>query len=253
MRTIAIRKRSGGWRTIYVPSYDEATALRRLLPAIDGILDREIAVNVVHGFRRHRSAVSNAMNHFDRACTTCLDLSDFFDTVTRGMLSRWLSPDVLDMVCVDGAARQGLPTSPSCANLAATPMDRAILAWIGNRNVTYTRYADDLSLSYDDPAMTDEIVTTVCRLATQAGFAVNQKKTRTMAASAGRRAITGVAVDLDGVHPTRRAKRRLRAALHQGRTEVADGLAEWCKVKMPRRPMPTLRGEGKATKALERL
>jgi hypothetical protein len=70
-------------------------------------------------------------------------------------------------------------------------------------------------------------------LAESHGTPVNPEKTRLQRAKAGRRIITGVAVSDTGLHPTRAAKRRLRAARHQGRTRHARGLAEWCRLAPP--------------------
>lgn len=234
MRIVKLPKRKRGeYRTIYVPSREEKVQLRSIAGDIARKAER-LAGSVVHGFTRGRNAVTNAQQHVGYAYTTCFDLKDFFDTVTERQLRGKLKKAELALVLVDGAARQGLPTSPAVANLAAADMDAAILKWCDKKGIVYTRYADDLAFSYNDPGMLPELLKTIPAIVSRCGFKINASKTRTMSAKAGRRTITGVAVDDTGVYPTRRAKRRLRAAEHQKRTNQARGLREWCAVKTPR-------------------
>lgn len=137
---------------------------------------------------------------------------------------------------VDGAARQGLPTSPAVANLAAVAMDRAILKMIDKRKwqVVFTRYADDLGFSFDDPAIAEPLREAVYSVVRRCGFTPNLEKTKLMDANEGRQILTGIGIDHAGIHPTRKAKRKLRAAIHQGNEHSARGLSEWCKLKPPR-------------------
>jgi hypothetical protein len=235
VKTVKIPKGNGAFRTIYVPSSAEKSRLRSALGQIARKAERACPEGVCHGFRRMRSPVTNALAHVGHAYTLCFDLTDFFDSVTADRLKGSLTEEELSLVLVDGAARQGLPTSPAVANLAAAPLDHAILKFLESRKlqVIYTRYADDLSFSYDDPAAADVLLSAVPRIVGRCGFRVNRRKTRLQAASAGRRVVTGVAVDDHGVHPTRAVRRRLRAARHQGKQLQARGLEEWCKLKPP--------------------
>ncbi|MGB9887874.1 MAG: reverse transcriptase family protein [Moorellales bacterium] len=235
MHIVSIPKGDGRKRTIYVPSEAERQQLRELLPDLNLRVERA-AGEVIHGFVPGRSPVTNALQHVGRTYTVTMDLEDFFDHVTAEKLRGKLPAEVLGRVLVDGAARQGLPTSPAVANIAAMDMDKAILRWIERtgKQIVYTRYADDLAFSFDDPELLNILPARIKQIVNGCGFRLNPAKVRVYYAGAGRRIICGVAVGEDGIYPTREAKRRLRAARHQGRDGAARGLEEWCKLKPPR-------------------
>lgn len=236
MHQIKISKGNGKTRTIFIPNREEKTNLQSLLPALNQ-LALTACGPAVHGFLPGKSPITNAAAHVDKAYSLSFDLENFFDTVNTNHLHR-LSPSQLNKVLVNGAPRQGLPTSPVVANIAAADLDNALTHALPN--VVYTRYADDLTLSYDDPQLTQIIKDTVQTHVNIAGFKLNTSKTKLQCASQGRRIICGVAVDTE-IHPTRKTKRKLRAALHQGNTFEANGLTEWCKLKLPKQkqtPIP---------------
>ena len=232
LRKIQIPKKSGGSRTIYVaPRRGKARKTwdgrARAVAAIVADLAPE---GVLHGFTAGRSPLTNAATHAGHSHVLQMDLSDFFDHCTPELIERGLTPLAAkewiaasaradakalgDECCIDGAARQGLPSSPACANAAGIPMDREILTALPD-GVTYTRYADDLTFSADDPALLRPLRATVARIAPRHGQAVNTAKTRMQCATAGRLVITGVAVAPDGsLHATKACRRRLRAARH---------------------------------------
>jgi len=235
MRVVRIPKKDGRFRTIYVPDPDEKRQFRLLLGELRRKAERVCDATVVHGFMRGKSPVTNALVHIGHQYTVSIDLQDFFDTVTENKLKGKLSNDQLSAVLVDGAARQGLPTSPLVANIAASDMDKAILKWIWKtgKDIIYTRYADDLTFSFDDAQLIPIVVAKATEIIRRCGFQVNLAKVRVQWAGAGRRVICGVAVDDHSIYPTREAKRKLRAAIHQGNTKSARGLEEWCKLKPP--------------------
>lgn len=139
-----------------------------------------------------------------------------------------------------GYAGQGLPTSPILANIAAAKMDEDICKLsrrqgrFDNR-FRYTRYADDLTFSFNDLRVASILKAEVPRLVREHGFVLNEKKTRLQNAAFGRRVVTGVAVGDDGVYPRRSVKRRLRAARRHGNNPQASGLEEYLKLKVPKK------------------
>ena len=247
MHVVKIPKRNGEYRTIYVPSADERIVLNIRLQIIKRVAE---ATNIQggglqHGFQPAHSPTTNALQHINFEYTLTMDLKDFFDSVTPEMVPE----DIRFPECFpDGAARQGLPTSPALANIAASKMDAEIYSTLPQSNhsptrifgmfeqgaghVAYTRYADDLTFSSNSFDRIKALMVLVPRIAERHGFTVKASKTKIQWAGAGRRMITGIAVD-SKLHTPRSTKRRLRAAKHQRHTAEARGLAEWMMMRIP--------------------
>lgn len=236
MKIVKIPKKSGGYRTIYCVYGKESVKYRCLVGNIAKAARNLDKANVMHGFVRERSPVTCAQNHIGHAWSVCFDLQDFFDHVDESKLKGLLSQKIIDTVIVDGSARQGLPTSPSVANVAASKLDKAIIKFIESRkiNVVYTRYADDLTFSGDDESAMKFILSNIPQIVTRCGWFLRKDKTHIQLAKHGRRHICGIAVGEGDIFPTRKMKRRLRAAIHQENVAQTRGLAEWCKLKPPK-------------------
>ena len=268
MNIIKISKGNGKFRTIYVPSPEEKQESMWWVSRMAERAARLDTHGVQHGFTDGRNCVTNAMRHIGFRYTLSFDLKDFFDSVTPDHLTT-VNPK--PSACfVDGAARQGLPSSPPIANLAAVGMDSDILA-LGRgarfgQLFTYTRYADDLTFSFNESGTAHMLMAEIPKIVERHKFAINPAKTCLQFAGAGRRIITGIAVGDTKVYVTRDVKRRLRAAAHQLRNGLrhrnrrhliaaqkkrsrkdgskpslnsilvarARGLAEWAKLKLPK-------------------
>lgn len=247
MRVIQISKGQGnGFRTIYVPNPEQMKSLRGMIPTLEKAMIEADKEDVQHGFRPGRSPVTNAKQHVGFAYTVSMDLQDFFDSVAIEIFGTnpqaYLGNQNISECFPDGAARQGLPTSPLLANIAASPMDSDIVALSGqsgrfNIRFVYTRYADDLTFSFNDERLIHVLLNSVPPIIAKHGFKLNPRKTKVQCAKAGRRIITGIAVDDKGIYPTRYMKRRLRAAAHQRHTSEARGLKEWILLRPPARFM----------------
>jgi RNA-directed DNA polymerase len=247
MRKFTIAKRGGGARAIYAPNHKEKLLLRLLVPRLNR-LQQQLCAPCVHGFMPERSPVTNAQAHAGKQFTLCMDLADFFDSVDPEDVPALkncglFTPEEIARMAVDGAARQGLPTSPIVANLAAIPMDTALLQLSADHGAVYTRYADDLSFSCDSIVAAVTLRAEIVAIVADYGFKVNPRKTRLLSSQSGRRIVTGVAVGAE-VKAPRAIRRRLRAAYHQRHIRQAAGLTEWSKMRMP------AVGKIRATKAL---
>jgi RNA-directed DNA polymerase len=145
---------------------------------------------------------------------------------------------------------QGAPTSPALANLAAFRLDRRLTGLAGALHLTYTRYADDLTLSGSARMLpgANRLRATIAQIAREEGFSVNERKS-TLMTRAGRQQVCGVIVN---EHPNvaRAEYDTLKAILHnaanggaaaQNRAELPDfrahllGRIAWVEQVNPRR------------------
>lgn len=265
MQMISVSKGNGKRRIIYSPSTEERKVLA---PHTDQlrILQEHLLDDCVHGFRVKRSPITNALPHLNKDYTLSFDLADFFDSVTKRHLWNILPVNMIREIRGGGvlykdAPRQGLPTSPFVANIAAVALDRDVRSSLAllTTEVVYTRYADDLSFSWNgDRSLHEWLRKEVKRVVESHRFLLAKGKTHLQSAKSGRRVICGVAVDHE-LHARREARRRLRAATHRvnlihqtrnlsqalaGSTVVKQdiklahrqmvGLTAWCSMKLPK-------------------
>ncbi len=127
---------------------------------------------------------------------------------------------------------QGAPTSPVLANLAAWTLDLRLAGLARARELTYSRYADDLVFSGAATSSVGAITEVVTRFARAEGFRVNAAKTRVMRAHQQQR-VTGVVVnqkpnisraEFDSLKALLH-RCRMRGALSQSTGPVEDFLA----------------------------
>jgi hypothetical protein len=224
-----VSKRSGKRRLLEIPTPLLKAAQRKLLC---GLLNHVPVHPSVHGFRPGCSVVTNAAVHCGREVVLKFDLADFFPSVMIGRvfaLFRTLGypravAKVLAGLCttrlphdawearpnpaLDGTdhphwqrflARhlpQGAPTSPAIANLVAYRLDCRLSALAAILDATYTRYADDLTLSgsVELARSAKRVTTLVTVICAEEGFTLNLGKTRVLRQSE-RQTVTGVVVN----------------------------------------------------------
>lgn len=243
MIIIRIRKRNGKLRVIYAPTRKHKAALRYMLPRLNAYQAALCDRDIVHGFMPGRSPVTAALPHVGYQFTLSADLSEFFDTVEAGMLPSEVQTQ--PFMFVNKRARQGLPTSPALANLAAIGMDHDITMWCRNHNCTYTRYADDLSISGNDRQSLLELRVLLPDIAKRHKLTLNPDKTRLQWAGQDgtwTREVVGVGVGKTELRPLRDSKRKERAARFAA-THKRDewnhhharylGIAEWNRLRQP--------------------
>lgn len=233
-----IPKRTGGERLISAP-HKKLKAVQHWILA--NVLEPLALAEHAHGFVPGRSTVTNAVPHVGAAVVVNVDLRDFFPTVTyrrvKGLFRKLGYSEevatVLALICsepdvieteLDGTryfvARgprrlpQGAPTSPAITNVLCRRLDRRIAGWARKHGFTYTRYADDLTVSSKDRAApVGKMLAFLRHITTAEGFAIHPDKVRVV--RRGRRQeVTGVVVNERPGVP-RDELRRFRALLYQ--------------------------------------
>jgi hypothetical protein len=236
--------------------------LKRVQRALIVLLEPLPVASSVHGFRRGRSIVTGAKAHVNARALISIDLSDFFHSVPRSRveraLARSLEPRLVEetkelsppegralvaliaRLCTwpvaankEAVLPQGSPSSPHLANLAARPLDTEIAALLRAipGEYTYTRYADDLTISAPheiDRSLLGEVLRRVER----SGFRANPEKVRIASTLKGskhftqRLMITGLMLDPRdrSVRIPRPRLDRYRAQIHQAANLPHDQL-----------------------------
>jgi retron-type reverse transcriptase len=244
-----VPKRSGGQRVILAPKRELKALQRRALADLVGKIPIAPAA---HGFVPGRSITTNARPHVGKRVVIRLDLKDFFPSITfprvRGVFIAhgysYAVASTLALLCTEYDREpfdregkrfhvsvgprhlvQGAPTSPALANLVAWRLDRRLTGLAAKYGFGYTRYADDLTFSGDDPAVAGRLITNVRRIVADERFMLNDAKTR-VARRSRRQVVTGLVVN-DQVATPRQLRRRIRAMLHNAQRDArGDGMAE---------------------------
>ncbi len=109
-------------------------------------------------------------------------------------------------------------------------MDYRLAGLAKSQGFTFTRYADDLTFSGDDPKRIGTIRNGVAKIVAAEGFSLNAEKTRIMRRG-GRQTVTGVVVNqVTGL--SRQERRKLRAAIHQlGKRSGGEAVSERARLE----------------------
>jgi retron-type reverse transcriptase len=224
-RRFQIPKRNGGSREIATPRVFLKVVQRWILV---NILYRRLLPLVVTGFAPGRGLLANASFHVGRRYLAKIDIQDFFpsigfrqvESVYRGFgFPHKVILLLTGLSLLDGRLPQGAPTSPQLANLVFLPCDGQIVALAQHHGVGYSRYADDLTFSSDDPISPD-FIAHVIKLIEDHSFTINRRKLRS--SGPGQRLMTtGMVVNVTA-HPMRRLRRQLRARFHQAEISPAQ-------------------------------
>lgn len=225
-----IPKKKGGYRLIESPDEKLKTTQRK----IADLLNEDYANHrpkCVHGFVKHIfhvpstkniGVISNAKNHVAKKYVWNIDLQDFFHSITivkvrnlfMGNIFKMerTSAEVLALLCTHNKKLAvGSPSSPVLSNFVLLNLDETLQQIANINNLTYSRYADDLTFSSNEIIRTETMSEIRMNIESN-GFKLNPLKNR-LKKNTQKQSVTGIKVNVK-LNVDRKFKRKLRAINH---------------------------------------
>lgn len=228
-----IPKRNGGLRQVAQPAREVKAIQRCLVERLVPLLPLHDAATA---YRVGGSIKENASKHVRSNYMLKMDFRNFFPSISRMDVARHLeihcgrhfdqsAIQLIAYVFTWAPKRQrplrlciGAPSSPLISNSIMFEFDSRLTARAESDGVTYTRYADDLTLSAITPGTLDIYPKNVRNIAKRLMYprlSVNEGKT-VFASRASRRIVTGVTLTADHkLSIGRKRKREIRAMYHK--------------------------------------
>ena len=125
----------------------------------------KVNTDVVHSYRRGRSAYTAILKHANSKYFFQTDIQDFFYSITSQNIENILDANLsdipicdistfkyqlLNLVTVNNILPVGFPTSPNISNTCLYIFDNALENYCLKQGIIYTRYSDDIILSSNE-------------------------------------------------------------------------------------------------------
>ncbi len=180
-----------------------------------------------HGFELNKSIITNADKHTNKKIVLNIDLEDFFSNISTPRIIKLLldkfnvseleAIKIANLLTYKNSLPQGSPSSPILSNLICEQLDDELDKYCKQFNITYTRYADDMSFSFNFNKLPIIQVKNIIFIIEQNNFKINKKKYRYYYRNA-RQLVTGLVVN-EKINVKREYYKRLRAILHNWSTK----------------------------------
>ena len=213
-----IPKKSGGLRKIDAPNEELKAALRELKAIFEDDFNMLYHTSA-YAYVKNRSTIDAVKRHQANVSKWFLktDFSNFFGSTTLEFTMKMFSmifpfsevvkseegkaelEKALSLAFLEGGLPQGTPLSPAITNTIMIPIDHRLANYFAEKQMVYTRYADDILVSskvdfkYREAV---EFINKVVRDEFGAPFLIKPEKTR-YGSSAGRNWNLGVMLNKD--------------------------------------------------------
>ncbi|MBQ8533686.1 MAG: RNA-directed DNA polymerase [Clostridia bacterium] len=216
-RTVMIPKDNGELRKLSVPDPFLKSVQRKIA---HNILFFEEISPYATAYRPGGSTLINALPHVSKNTVMKLDINKFFDHIIYPIVKEKVFPAhkyseanriLLTLICIyKDSLPQGAPTSPVISNIVLKDFDNKVGEFCFKRNVTYTRYCDDMTFSGEfDPQQIKRFLQNELK---KLGLYLNSKKT-VILKNGQQKKVTGIVVN-EKPNVCAKYKRKLRQEIY---------------------------------------
>lgn len=183
-KEFTIPKKTGGIRVIDAPSLNLKKIQRWILENILTYFDVDDSAK---GFKRSMGIVENAAMHTNKSLVYNIDIQNFFPSISYEKIyflfynvgySSEVSFAISRLVSYQGYLPQGSPCSPILSNIICRKMDEEMKRLAYKVGASYSRYADDMTISTDDIRLFVSKKEAFKKIIERNGFILNNKKER---------------------------------------------------------------------------
>ncbi len=223
-RNFRVKKKNGTYRNINEPLNQLFTIQKEFSQFF--LINRAKNYHS-HGFELNKSIITNANKHVNKKIVLNIDLEDFFSNISAPRISKLLldkfnvseleAIKIANLLTYKNSLPQGAPSSPVLSNLICEQLDDELNKYCKQFNITYTRYADDMSFSFNFNKLPIIQVKNIIFIIEQNNFKINKKKFRYYYRNT-RQLVTGLVVN-EKINVKREYYKKLRAILHNWSTK----------------------------------
>lgn len=199
--TFFIKKKSGNYREIN-QSLKQLFLIQQDLSSY--LLFKRKAHKSSHAFEIEKSILTNASKHINKNIVLNIDLENFFNYITKEKVVETLKEnfnidektiDIISELCTyNNKLPQGAPSSPILSNYCCSKLDQDLNSFCKLYGIIYSRYADDLTFSFNYKKLPIKQVNDIYKIIIENGFVINTKKIR-YAFKNQRQLVTGLVVN----------------------------------------------------------
>jgi hypothetical protein len=198
----------------------------------------------IKDFHSPRSPLSNAKEHVSAQSVALQDITNFFPSITIDKVEmifevffgfgRAVSKILALIVTKDGCVPQGASTSSYIANLVFWDVEPRLVDWVHERDLAYTRFADDITISSRKRLANSqwaEVISKVTGMLASKGF--KQKRTKMHVLKKGQAVthggkneslvVTGLGISGRSAGVVKAERNRIKAAVRQFEIKVESG------------------------------
>ncbi|ELZ0422281.1 TPA: reverse transcriptase family protein [Salmonella enterica] len=187
----------------------------------------------ITGGRKGVSYIDDCISHCNKSIIIQEDMKDFFPSIKEDLIVKAFqyymnfSPEVSSLIAklstLEGSLVQGTKLSTDIANLIFLEEEALISEEVGRLGGNYTRYVDDITISFESEVNNEDISkikTMISSMALNSGVRLNRDKSKILR-NGQSKIVHGVKV-IKELRPTRKRKSNIRICLFNLKKKVTE-------------------------------